>query len=132
MTNSAHTNDAGKTLRNTGVFKLEYRSFLAQSQLRNGDDRIEYLQRFFTNSMQLDEMSKLLDFPHAPNPSSLLVEAHEILDILLGSKESRQSLMDPGRLNVQDPLSSSCCQSSSLFRQESHGERFVKDSQLSI
>lgn len=62
----------------------------------------------------------------------LLVKAHQVLDVALATEEDRQPLMDPSRLDVQDPLGTRRGGSTGLFGQVSHGEGLVQDTQLAV
>lgn len=62
----------------------------------------------------------------------LLVKAHQVLDVVLATEEDRQPLMDPSRLDVQDPLGTRRGSSTGLLGQVSHGEGLVQDTQLAV
>lgn len=62
----------------------------------------------------------------------LLVKALQILDVLARPEEDGQPLMDPRRLDVQDPLRPRGRAPSGLFAEEGHGEGLVQDPELSV
>ena len=66
-----------------------------------------------------------------PSPL-LLVEAHQVLDVLVRTEEHGQPLVNAGRLDVQDSLGTRRGGSTGLLTQVGHGEGLVQDPQLSV